>query len=160
MAHLHESVGKGDIGEVKKILSKTSKYVNARDRYGITPLSSAVVWGNEEIVNELLTHCADPNIHDCLLKTPLHYACDLKQENATRIVQLLLDHNADVFAKDYKGQTPLTIALVNNHIEVIEVILWPSMERLFDRGSPYDLDVIRRYIKKNLKNNSYETHQK
>ncbi|CAG0910895.1 unnamed protein product, partial [Cyprideis torosa] len=70
--------------------------------------------GHHSIVDLLLAHGADPNIHDFFKRTPLHLASERGHHS---IVDLLLAHGADVLATDIAGRTPLSYA------ETEEVIL-------------------------------------
>jgi ankyrin repeat domain-containing protein 50 len=52
--------------------------------------------------------------------TPLYYASDMGLQT---VVQLLLDHNAEVDAKDEDGQTALHKAALNGHETVVRLLL-------------------------------------
>ena len=98
--------------------------VNAKDDIGYTPLHCASYKDESEL---LLTHGADANAKDKEGKTPLHKAASadpedykglgkevikfLTERNLARI-EVLLDHGADVNAKDNDGQTPLFYAKI------------------------------------------------
>lgn len=63
--------------------------------------------GDEEVVATILRCGANPNERDKDGRTPLHFA----MENGELVVSaLLLDHGADLFACDNKGETPLDAA--------------------------------------------------
>uniref|UniRef100_A0A672YHL5 Poly [ADP-ribose] polymerase n=1 Tax=Sphaeramia orbicularis TaxID=375764 RepID=A0A672YHL5_9TELE len=84
--------------------------------------------GNEEKLMALLTplnvncHASDgrKSTSQKMLSTPLHLAAGY---NRVRIVQLLLQHGADVHAKDKGGLVPLHNACSYGHFEVTELLL-------------------------------------
>uniref|UniRef100_A0A3B3ZAA5 Poly [ADP-ribose] polymerase n=1 Tax=Periophthalmus magnuspinnatus TaxID=409849 RepID=A0A3B3ZAA5_9GOBI len=129
--------------DVVEHLLQTGANVHARDDGGLIPLHNACSFGHAEVVSLLLCQGADPNARDnwnytplheaaikgkidvCIstsqkmLSTPLHLAAGY---NRVRIVQLLLQHGADVHAKD-KGLVPLHNACSYGHYEVTELLL-------------------------------------
>uniref|UniRef100_A0A672NQ85 Poly [ADP-ribose] polymerase n=1 Tax=Sinocyclocheilus grahami TaxID=75366 RepID=A0A672NQ85_SINGR len=82
--------------------------------------------GNEEKLMALLTplnvncHASDGRKVSTFTSTPLHLAAGY---NRVRIVQLLLQHGADVHAKDKGGLVPLHNACSYGHYEVTELLL-------------------------------------
>ena len=80
--------------------------VNARNVSGDTRLMVAAVNDYYYLALILLEqHGADPNIGDYSGYRPLHYTED------ARIVQLLLEHGAEIDAKNDMGETALTMAI-------------------------------------------------
>ena len=65
--------------------------------------SIPAISGNVEIAQILLDAGADVNVEDGV-NSPLHGAAIIGQ---TAMVQWLLDHDANPYAKDYEGKTPL-----------------------------------------------------
>eukprot|EP00057_Strongylocentrotus_purpuratus_P000774 XP_001183012.1 PREDICTED: rabankyrin-5 [Strongylocentrotus purpuratus] len=51
---------------------------------------------------------------------PLHHACEWGLE---QVVQCLIEHQADINAKDAEGRTPLHIAISNQHPTIISLIM-------------------------------------
>ena len=71
----------------------------------MTPLLRAVYQSRSQVTFQLLSHGADLSArdkHDS--STALQIATDNGEED---FVQLLLDHGAEIDAKDAKGRTPL-----------------------------------------------------
>ena len=113
-----------DNKELTALLLAHGADVNAKDDIGYTPLHCASYKDESEL---LLTHGADANAKDKEGKTPLHKAASadpedykglgkevikfLTERNLARI-EVLLDHGADVNAKDNDGQTPLFYAKI------------------------------------------------
>lgn len=86
-----------------------------------SPLCSAVFHTQEQIVHLLLACNANVNAKTKgRLATPLHSA--LYDGFSIRLVQLLLDHNADHDAKDVNCQTPLDIARRRRNKQAIELL--------------------------------------
>jgi len=84
----------------------------------ITLLHLATLYNCVDIVYFLLTNCKDidVNITDGFVRTPLHYASLAKHRE---IANYLLQHGADVRAKDYKNRTPLDY--VDGNPNIMEV---------------------------------------
>lgn len=83
------------------------------------PMINALAWGNEELVQLLLSHGATPGGMDRDINpsgtTPLHSLCSLRtgeeKEKACRRIKELLQSGADVNALTAAGHTPLDVAL-------------------------------------------------
>ncbi|WP_263078334.1 ankyrin repeat domain-containing protein [Endozoicomonas sp. Mp262] len=76
-----------------------------------SPLLLAVELNKKEHVTQLLSHTPKPNINikaGNLKNTPLHIATEM---NLIDMVELLVNHQADVNAKNRRKKTPLHIAL-------------------------------------------------
>ena len=78
----------GDIAAVKQHIS-TGADVNAREKWGVTPLHWAANWGHKEIAKILIAAGADVNAKDHNDYTPLDFANRLKH---TEITDLLRKH--------------------------------------------------------------------
>ncbi|XP_051960222.1 poly [ADP-ribose] polymerase tankyrase-1-like isoform X3 [Xyrauchen texanus] len=145
---LHNACSFGH-AEVVSLLLCQGGDPNARDNWNYTPLHEAAIKGkidvcigeykkdelleaarsgNEEKLMALLTplnvncHASDgrKSTSQKMLSTPLHLAAGY---NRVRIVQLLLQHGADVHAKDKGGLVPLHNACSYGHYEVTELLL-------------------------------------
>ena len=75
--------------------------INTPDCRGRTPLSWASARGDTPTIRTLLAHGADPNLPNNEGNSPLHYV-----KNAAS-AQLLLDHGADIHARNVHRATPL-----------------------------------------------------
>ncbi|KAI0381384.1 hypothetical protein F5Y04DRAFT_255358 [Hypomontagnella monticulosa] len=86
------------------LLSRFPGMINKVDDFNETALHMACRMNNEEMVECLLTHNADPNIRGPEGYTPLRLAVDpaLSQSQNTDIVELLIRHGADpkILGKD------------------------------------------------------------
>lgn len=84
-------------------------------------LFKAVKDGNDENFKMVLQKGrTNINIQDDKMQTPLHHAASLGK---LEIVQLLLDYNANCNAQDSFGNTPLHLALRNDHLDCFMKIL-------------------------------------
>uniref|UniRef100_A0A8D3C5E8 Poly [ADP-ribose] polymerase n=1 Tax=Scophthalmus maximus TaxID=52904 RepID=A0A8D3C5E8_SCOMX len=101
-------------------MSQTGANVHARDDGGLIPLHNACSFGHSEVVSLLLCQGADPNARDNWNYTPLHEAA-IKGKIDVCIVQLLLQHGADVHAKD-KGYV---------QVHNISVLMWARSDILW-----------------------------
>jgi len=100
------------------------EYVPARPRAGqettSRSLHQAVVDGDIDQVNLLLSKGADVNLRNRMSWTPLHTAI---QNRRQAIVELLTTKGADVNAKDNRGQTPLHVAVNTSQKDAVELLI-------------------------------------
>ena len=89
------------------MLLKAGSDVNAKGRYGFTPLHIAVSRKQREVAELLLANNADPNAKDNEGRTPLHLAV---QSGQRELAELLLANKADPNERDNQGRTPLDYA--------------------------------------------------
>ena len=106
--------------DVTRLLLEHGADVNARSRYGWTPLHASGA-GMVEVVRVLLEHGADAFATDTIRgRTPLHSAV---YHGETENVRVLLEHGADAGTKDNDGKTSLHEAAYYAHVEVVRVLL-------------------------------------
>ena len=94
--------------------------VNAADRFGMTPLHTAVRAGRNDVAEVLMKHGADVNARSERGQTPLF--CAVVGEGK-QMAEHLIAHGADVNAKDNYGMTPLHCAAGAGHKEAVQVLL-------------------------------------
>ena len=105
---VHEAAYDGNIEAVKQHIAAGAG-VNAKDKFGCTPLYWAAMKGHKEIVELLLSNGADVNAKDDVSETPLHAAALYSDKE---ISELLIAKGADVNAKaGWQGKTPLDFAI-------------------------------------------------
>jgi len=117
---LFEAVNKGDIGQLKLLISKDTD-VNVRDQRGMTLLHLAAINGHTDIAALLINKGANVNARieeDGM--TPLHGAAVSGQ---AAVVELLLAEDADVNAHARWGRTSLEYAIRNGHLDVVELLI-------------------------------------
>jgi ankyrin repeat protein len=115
---IHVQAASGNLAGVQAELDKGAD-VNAKDRWGGTPLHYAAEEGHKEIAELLIAAGADVN-ERWAGTTPLHYAAFYGQNE---IAELLIAKGADVNAKDEYGYTPLHDAVDEGHKEVVGLLI-------------------------------------
>jgi ankyrin repeat protein len=73
-----------------------------------------------DIVQRLLEHGANPNIHEDNQTTALHHALS---HGSLKAAQLLLSYGAMVDEKDKKGKTPFQVAASKGHDKLMKLLL-------------------------------------
>ncbi len=95
------------------------------NRYGGTALIPAAQRGHVEVVREILMHTKVDINHinnvgwTALLEAIVHTDGGIKHQ---QIVQLLVDHGADVSIPDKEGVTPLQHAQKKNFAEIVDIL--------------------------------------
>ena len=113
---LHYACQSGFIA-IADLLIKAKANVNCQDSIGRTPLSCAVIMGQESCVKFLLRNCAKQiSGHD---GSPLTIAC-LGERTIARI---LIENGADVNECNDRGETPLIVASFRGDSETVKLLL-------------------------------------
>ncbi|MBT1072108.1 ankyrin repeat domain-containing protein [Pelotalea chapellei] len=94
--------------------------VNAKNRYGHTPLIAASKEGRKDFVQDLLHRGADLTSTSDKGKTALHYAA---ANGHTEIACMLIESGADVDARDSEGHTPLMLAAIYGCNKTVQALL-------------------------------------
>eukprot|EP01039_Chlorochromonas_danica_P001790 gene1791-1956_t len=124
---IHDAVLSGTLYKVRGSIQKyvlgpegNPNLINQYNENGYTPLSLAVKIDNEEIVECLLDHHAEPDIIDeSSGRTPLFFSVQVGNHSITK---LLLRHHASVNMPDFKCITPLMIAASLNDVKHCEIL--------------------------------------
>ena len=116
---LHYSCRYGHVDRVSTLVNHKAN-VNARTESGDTPLTLASRHEHDNVVHALLSdsQCqVDAKGQDGY--TALHYSCHF---GCHHIVETLVQHKANVNAKTDSGDTPLTLAAMNKHDNVVHAL--------------------------------------
>jgi ankyrin repeat protein len=112
--------------------------IDARDENGRNALHCAAAAGHDDIIIMLLEYVqkrrgasettAYVNSTDANQWTALHHVANGSGDYEAA-VQLLVDHGADVLAKDARGQTPLlTAALAGHHPRIVKLLIHDGID--------------------------------
>ncbi|MBA3954930.1 ankyrin repeat domain-containing protein [Candidatus Dependentiae bacterium] len=117
---LHRAV-KSNHPEIVQLLIDAQAVIETQDYQGDTPLKSAVLTNNRELVHLLLVQNPKPNVDvpDKDGKTPLMHAiaCDY-----TKVATRLILANADCYAQDMFGNTPSSIAFEKGNSKIMRFL--------------------------------------
>lgn len=114
------AVEEGDLERVKQIVAVDKNSVNAKNKYGNTPLHKAYWEKNFEMVKYLVEKGADVNAKNKWLETPLHEAAANGQ---LKVIEYLITNKADVNAKDKENVTPLHKAAFWQNLELVKYLI-------------------------------------
>src|SRR4051794_28776109 len=110
-----------DRRDLVELLLGAAANPNAKNRYGVTPLSIACENGNAAIVEALLAAGGDPNLPLVSGETPLMTAA---RTGNTAAVRLLLAHGVLIEAREpTRQQTALMWAAAENNADAIELLV-------------------------------------
>lgn len=120
MTALHWAAHRDNV-EVADMLLRAGADVGAANRTGATPMYLATINGSARMIERLLEAGVDANaVLAETLETVLHLTAKTGNPDA---VQALIDHGADVNAKQVRQYTPLMFAASEGHAEVIAKLL-------------------------------------
>ena len=120
--HVAAKQAQGTFNDYVTLLIDHKADVNAQNKKGETPLHLAV---NHKIncnVTNLIKAEAIVNSRNNYQQTPLHYAAFSNNPNAIQEIVSSLD-NEIVNEKDHKGKTALHVAVKQNHIACVDILL-------------------------------------
>lgn len=114
------SMGNNEI--VSQILDKNPEFLNSFSPDGFTALGLASFFGHISLAKFLLGRGANPNIasNNQFKVAPIHSACAISNYNITK---LLIQHRADVNAKQMQGVTPLHSAAYNGQTKLSKLLI-------------------------------------
>ncbi|XP_009580505.1 PREDICTED: ankyrin-1-like [Fulmarus glacialis] len=125
---LHTAAVRGHLSIVKVLLPKKGRS-GAKDMDGCTPLHYVAIKGNTEIVKILLTSGKNKNIDDRNIwrKTALHIAVEYGHSD---LINVLLNHRADINALESSKDTPLPCACKAGHFNATNSLVnWSQGEK-------------------------------
>lgn len=122
---LHSACANGNTTILRRLLEYKSEIEAITDK-GHRPIHLAVFSGNLDCVHELIKRNADINVATYEEKaTPLHMAC---KKGYAKIAQLLIQHGANIHAKDLLQRTPLHSCAVSGRSDIALLLLRSGAE--------------------------------
>ncbi|KXJ11654.1 poly [ADP-ribose] polymerase tankyrase [Exaiptasia diaphana] len=113
------------VGQIFRCLVENGCSVNAKDKYGNTPLKLAAEKGNIPILKLLLEKGADVNKKDDLSgDTPLHWAAKNDKVKAVHTLLTSGFEDVDVNIQNDSLKTPLHLAVENKSKNVVLLLLY------------------------------------
>ena len=112
----------GDAETVSQLLGTNPEYLNSFSSDGFTALGLASFFGHLSLVKLLLEKGANPNIaaNNQFKVAPIHSVCAI---SAFDIAELLIEHGADVNAKQMQGITPLHSAAHTGQTKLSKLLI-------------------------------------
>jgi hypothetical protein len=106
--------------QVGRFLLNHGADIHARNKFNNTALIYAIMRNNIEFARMLLEREALINARYQSDMTPLHWAA--QGGGRTEVLRLLLEHGADVSARDEYGSTPSELASLYGYPEIVELL--------------------------------------
>ena len=109
---------------IVRILARNGANMNNYDKFGLTPLMRAVDKGHIKIARALVQNKANPNLRSKQKTqlTPLLLAVNA-DNNATKLIELLVQNGADINKGNHWGYTPLMRAASLEKVEALRKLL-------------------------------------
>ena len=142
---LYDLIHSGDLKGSREWLEQKPEDLNGPLADGFSALHVACIFGRDDIVEYLLAigGLVNLNAHNSSRATPLHLAASHRDEDiATRIALRLIDHGAELNARQSGGQTPLHHAVARGSLKLVRALVHAGADPfLKDEGdrSPSDL---------------------
>uniref|UniRef100_A0A8C5THP5 Ankyrin repeat domain-containing protein 7 n=1 Tax=Malurus cyaneus samueli TaxID=2593467 RepID=A0A8C5THP5_9PASS len=115
---LHLACTNGHADVVQFLIEKKCK-LNPCDKFNKSPLMKAVEHQHTDCAAILLEHGANHDHKGAGGNTGLHLAVMVSRVSSGAV----LEHGADINAKNELGYTPLTTAITENHDDMVELLL-------------------------------------
>jgi tetratricopeptide (TPR) repeat protein len=115
---LFTAVVNGNV-EVVELLLKAGADIEAKDDFGLTPISLAAWRGHTEVVKLLLKARADIEVKDDFGLTPISLAAS---RGHVEVAKLLLKAGVNIKTKNTFGLTPMSLAALYRRVEVVELL--------------------------------------
>ena len=114
---IHDAAMRGNLEKVRELITLKTD-VDSVDECGRTALHIAAINGKTEVVNLLLENGANINAATEHGWTPLHWAAAFGYID---IVRILVSNNARIVGHA-DCITPLQLALISGHLEIVELL--------------------------------------
>lgn len=141
--NIFEAAATGKINNIIRLLARDPELVNACAEDGFQPLGLACFFGHFESAEYLVKAGASVNARsrNGLQAAPIQSAA---AGGHCKIVQMLLEHNADPNIREQGGGTPLHAAAQNGDVEMIRILLYGGADLTVhndDGKTPLDLAI-------------------
>ncbi|KAH7196211.1 ankyrin repeat-containing domain protein, partial [Fusarium oxysporum] len=135
---IQAAIAKRRLNILEVLLQNSGDVCKSKGRCGIV-LHLAVEQrdiNNEDIVQLLLRHGAEPVINALILnsRSALHYA--IIWNSSPRVIELLLDKVADPNLKSGLSTNPLHRAILKNSVSIVEILIERGATR-YSKYGPY-----------------------
>ncbi|XP_067659847.1 histone-lysine N-methyltransferase EHMT1-like [Haliotis asinina] len=118
---LHAACNRGNLAQVKDILSQGHVDIDSKGSDGMTAVMLAANWGHRDIFNTIMDRNPDASVLDLQGNNILHLAC---YGGDVTIVKCVLSHKmADINSRNHLGQTPVMRAALCGHLELFSLLL-------------------------------------
>ncbi len=117
---IHRAVSGGDIEKVELLLKENPLLVNERDSRGLTPIFTAIIQRNPEMVKLLIDRGALVRVGDSNLRAPIHFAGFM---NDMGMIELLLENGAVIDTRAIGAATPLIHSSLSNRYELSRFLI-------------------------------------
>ena len=102
------------------LLLELGAAVNAKDRFGHTPLQDAVKHAHVDVARLLRENGGELGFDEASLSSEL---CESARSGSLDQMSLLLRNHADVDAKDYDSRTAIHLASSEGNLRIVEFLL-------------------------------------
>lgn len=137
----------GLVDMTKLLIEKGAKLErDKKAKFGICPLTNALMKGHIEIALLLISKGANVQAKHNSGMTPLHWAAVMKD---TSVAEVLLSKGARVNARDENGMTPLHFAAANGYIESVKLLLskGANVNAKVEGKTPLDMAIEEGHVK-------------
>lgn len=117
---IHRAVSEGDLEKVGSLLNESPLSVNEEDDRGRTPIFTAIMSRNPDMVKLLIKKGAMVRVGDSNLRAPIHYAGFM---NDTGMVGLLLENGAVIDTRAIGAATPLIHSSLSNRFKLSRFLI-------------------------------------
>lgn len=139
-----ESSASGNLNRIKELLEDNDQLLNTFSEDGFTALGLASFFGHTDVVKYLISRGADVNIRsgNTFRVMPLHSAVANRNYE---IAKILLEHGAEVNARQQQDVTPLHQAADHGDMEMVKLLLQYNADRsLRTKSSFTPVDMARK----------------
>lgn len=102
--NIHKEIAEGNLKKVALLLKENPILVNQEDDRGRTPIFTAIIKKNQDMVKLLIENGATVRVGDLHLRAPIHFAGFMNDKN---MISLLLKHGAVIDTRAIGAATPL-----------------------------------------------------